>query len=75
MFLHYFVLIVFIVVGVALTIISLCNPDWFFASRNTQFVVESIGRTKARVVYGSAGLLMIIASIGAYLQLYYEGLV
>ena len=56
---HYFILGLFALAGTISLLASLLNWGWFFTARNAQAVVRRIGRTRARIVYGILGLLLI----------------
>ncbi|GAP99025.1 immunity 17 family protein [Leptolyngbya sp. NIES-2104] len=50
---------------------SFYNWNWFFEQRNVRFVVNLIGRTKARFFYALIGLLLsLFALIGAPLLVF-----
>ncbi len=56
---HYFILGLFALAGTISLLASLLNWEWFFTAHNAQVVVRRIGRTRARIVYGVLGLLLI----------------
>ena len=56
---HYFILGLFALAGIISLLASLLNWGWFFTAPNAQAVVRRIGRTRARIVYGILGLLLI----------------
>lgn len=56
---HYFILGLFALAGIISLLASLLNWGWFFTAHNAQAVVRRIGRTRARIVYGILGLLLI----------------
>ena len=56
---HYFILGLFALAGIISLLASLLNWGWFFTANNAQAVVRRIGRTRARIVYGILGLLLI----------------
>lgn len=56
---HYFILGLFALAGAISLLASLLNWEWFFTAHNAQVVVRRIGRTRARIVYGVLGLLLI----------------
>ena len=56
---HYFILGLFALAGIISLLASLLNWGWFFTAHNAQAVVRRIGRTRARIVYGILGLILI----------------
>ncbi len=65
---HYFIQGIFVVVGLLAILASLFNWDWFFQSQNTQFIVNNVGRKRARLFYALLGLLMIATAIYFFLE-------
>ena len=63
---HYFILGLFALAGTISLLASLLNWGWFFTAHNAQAVVRRIGRTRARIVYGILGLLLIAISSFMY---------
>ena len=59
MFSHYFILTLFAAAGLTSLLAALCNWDWFFTAQNTRFVVQQVGRSRARLIYGLLGLLLL----------------
>ena len=55
---HYFIQGVFVLVGVLSIGAALFNWDWFFTAHNTQFIVNNVGRPRARLFYAVLGILM-----------------
>ena len=43
---------IFAAAGVTALLAALFNWDWFFTARNTQFIVNNVGRRQARWFYG-----------------------
>ncbi|WP_373720258.1 immunity 17 family protein, partial [Bacteroides heparinolyticus] len=41
---------------------------WFFTTRNTQFIVQNVGRRQARWFYGALGILLIAMSVFFFLN-------
>jgi hypothetical protein len=56
---QYFVWGLFIVAGVVSVLASVFDWNWFFTSQNARFIVENVGRKRARLFYGLLGLIMI----------------
>ena len=56
---HYFILGLFALAGILSLLATVLNWGWFFTAHNAQAVVRRIGRSRARLVYGALGLLLI----------------
>ena len=54
---HYFIL--GLLAGILSLLAAVLNWGWFFTAHNAQAVVRRIGRSRARLVYGALGLLLI----------------
>ena len=65
---HYLIQGVFVLVGLLAVIASIANWDWFFKAQNSQFIVENVGRNRARLFYAAIGLLMIATGIYFFLS-------
>ncbi|MCC8187255.1 MAG: immunity 17 family protein [Bacteroides sp.] len=65
---HYIIQGLFVLLGLISLLASLWNADWFFTARNTQFVVENVGRNRARLFYGVLGFLLIGMGIFFFCQ-------
>ena len=63
MVMHYIIQGIFVVVGWLAILASLFNWDWFFKAQNTQFIVNNVGRKRARLFYSLLGLLMIATAV------------
>jgi hypothetical protein len=48
---------------------SLFDWEWFFTTENTRFLVNRLGRTGARWVYGIIGTLFIAAALYFYYRI------
>lgn len=70
---HYLIQSIFVLVGLLSVLAALFNWNWFFTTRNTQFIVNSAGRQRARLFYAVLGLLMI--ATGVYFFLNIQGIV
>lgn len=60
---HYLIQGIFVLIGLLAILASLFNWDWFFQSQNTQFIVQHVGRKRARLFYALIGLFMIATAI------------
>lgn len=70
---HYLLQGIFILVGLLAILAALFNWDWFFTAHNTQFIVNNVGRSRARLFYALLGLLMI--ATGVYFFMNVQGMV
>ncbi len=70
---HYLLQGIFVLVGLLAILAALFNWDWFFTAHNTQFVVNNVGRSRARLFYAVLGLLMI--ATGIYFFMNVQGMV
>ena len=60
---QYIIQILFAVTGILALSAALFNWEWFFTARNTQFIVQNVGRTQARWFYGVLGMLLVCTAI------------
>lgn len=65
---HYLIQGIFALVGLLAIGASLFNWDWFFQSQNTRFIVNNVGRKRARLFYALLGLLMVATSVYFFLE-------
>ena len=65
---HYLIQGIFAIVGLLAIGASLFNWDWFFQSQNTRFIVQNVGRKRARLFYAALGLLMIATAVYFFLE-------
>lgn len=65
---RYFVQILFAAAGIIALLAALFNWNWFFTAQNTQMLVRSVGRSKARLFYGILGIILIGTSIFFFFQ-------
>ncbi|MDE6348502.1 MAG: immunity 17 family protein [Bacteroides sp.] len=65
---QYIVQGIFAVTGLLALLAALLNWNWFFTARNTQFVVQNVGRTQARWFYGVLGILLICTAVFFFLN-------
>ena len=42
--------------------------DWFFTAQNTQFIVRSLGRRRARWFYGVLGVVLMVMAVFFFFQ-------
>lgn len=56
---HYFILGLFALAGTISLLAALLNWEWFFTAHNTQYIVRRVGRSRARIIYGLFGVLLI----------------
>lgn len=59
MLLHYLLQGLFVLVGLVALLAAVFNWDWLFTARNSRFVVSSVGRRKARLLYAVLGVFMV----------------
>ena len=65
---HYLIQGIFAIVGLLAIGASLFNWNWFFQSQNTRFIVQNVGRKRARLFYAALGLLMIATAVYFFLE-------
>ncbi len=65
---HYIIQGFFVLLGAVSLVAALLNANWFFTARNTQFVVQNVGRNRARLFYGVLGVLLIAMGIYFFYQ-------
>ncbi|MBP6065843.1 immunity 17 family protein [Bacteroides sp.] len=65
---HYIVQGIFVAAGAVALLAAVFNWEWFFTARNTQSVVRSVGRGRARWFYGTVGLLCIGMAIYFFIK-------
>mgnify|MGYP003289254947 CR=1 FL=1 len=66
MILHNVIQTIFVIAGITAMLAAMFNWDWFFTARNAEFIVKRLGRNGSRILYGTAGLLFIIAAVYFY---------
>ena len=54
---------IFAVAGIVSLLAALLDWDWFFTTRNTQFIVRNVGRRQARLFYGILGVILIATAV------------
>ena len=50
---QYIVQGIFAVAGIIALLAAILDWNWFFTARNTQFIVQNVGRRQARLFYGA----------------------
>ena len=60
---QYIVQGIFAVAGIIALLAAILDWNWFFTARNTQFIVQNVGRRQARLFYGVLGVILIGTSI------------
>lgn len=60
---HYIIQLIFILAGTTSLLAALLNWEWFFTAKNTQFIVQNVGRKQARWFYGVLGIILIAMSV------------
>lgn len=66
---HYVIQAIFVIVGLLALLASIFNWDWFFTTRNAQFIVANAGRKRARLFYAALGCLMIATGVFFFLSI------
>ncbi|VFB12997.1 putative transmembrane protein [Bacteroides heparinolyticus] len=65
---QYIVQGIFAAAGITSLLAAILNWEWFFTTRNTQFIVQNVGRRQARWFYGALGILLIAMSVFFFLN-------
>lgn len=65
---QYIVQGIFAAAGIISLLAALLDWDWFFTTRNTQFIVQNVGRKQARLFYGVLGLILVGMAVFFYTQ-------
>ncbi|MDR0961237.1 MAG: immunity 17 family protein [Mediterranea sp.] len=65
---HYLIQGIFLLAGLTALLAALGNWNWFFNSRNAAFIVNNVGRPRARLFYGVLGVILIVMAVFFYLQ-------
>lgn len=68
MAMHYFIQGIFAVIGILAILAAIFNWDWFFTAQNTRFIVNNVGRKRARLFYALLGLLMIATACYFFME-------
>ena len=48
---HYLIQAIFVLTGLLAILAALFNWVWFFSAQNSQFIVNNVGRTRARIFF------------------------
>jgi small neutral amino acid transporter SnatA (MarC family) len=67
-FAEYFILGLFVFLGLLSVIAALFNFEWYFGTSNARTFVNLLGRSGARIFYGLLGLALIVCGVAGYLQ-------
>lgn len=65
---QYIVQGIFALAGIISLLASVFNWNWFFTARNSQFIVQNVGRRQARWFYGALGIILIGMSVFFFLN-------
>ena len=65
---QYIVQGIFAAAGITSLLAAILNWEWFFTTRNTQFIVQNVGRRQARWFYGTLGIILIGMSVFFFLN-------
>ena len=68
MTMHYIIQGIFVIIGSLSVLASIVNWDWFFTAQNTQFIVNNVGRKRARLFYAALGILMIATACYFFME-------
>ena len=60
---------IFAATGIISLLAAIGNWDWFFTARNTQFIIQNVGRKQARWFYGILGGILIATALYFYLTI------
>ena len=60
---HYIIQGIFALTGIISLLAALLDWEWFFTARNSQFIVQNVGRRQARLFYGVLGVLLIATAV------------
>lgn len=65
---EYFILGLFVLLGLISLVASLFHLDWFFQTGSARGIIQWLGRPGARIFYGLLGIALILCGILGYLQ-------
>ena len=65
---QYIIQTIFASTGIVALLAAVFNWDWFFTARNTQFIVQNVGRRQARWFYGILGSILIGMSVFFFVE-------
>ena len=60
--------LVFALAGILSLLAAVLDWDWFFTAQNTQFIVRSLGRRRARWFYGVLGVVLMVMAVFFFFQ-------
>lgn len=64
---EYFILVLFIVLGVFSIIASVLNLDWYFQTDGARILVKRFGRNGARIFYVLLGIALIACGVVGFI--------
>lgn len=65
---EYFILSIFIFLGLFSLVAALFNFDWYFKTSNAMTIIHWLGRSGARIFYGILGAVLIICGIVGFVS-------
>lgn len=68
MTMHYIIQGIFVIIGSLSVLASIFNWDWFFTAQNTRYIVNNVGRKRARLFYAALGILMIATACYFFME-------
>ena len=68
MAMHYLIQGIFVIIGGLSVLASIFNWNWFFTAQNTRFIVNNVGRKRARIFYAALGILMIATACYFFME-------
>ena len=66
---HYFIISLFALSGIVSLLAAVLDWDWFFTAQNTRFIVNRLGRRRARWCYGVLGVVLMGMAVVFFWQL------
>lgn len=69
MIVHHIIQAIFLLAGLTSLLASLFDWEWFFTTENTRYLVKKFKRKGARWIYGTVGVLFIVAAIYFFFQI------
>lgn len=64
---EYFILILFIVLGLFSLVAAIWNIDWYFQTDGARMFVRRMGRNGARVFYALLGLALVACGVAGFI--------
>jgi len=68
MAMHYLIQSIFVIIGCLSVLASILDWDWFFTAQNTRYIVNNVGRKRARLFYAALGFLMIATACYFFME-------